>query len=567
MSDGEVTSEGRGEPRGLSAPLRALVALGAAALAIPAVGSAWALERVEDALAKQVHQGQVTAARAAAIQVDAGLDFATDLARAAAHRPGFVEWVRAGDIEGQRRVLNNVVETTGAYRSLTVIGPDGRPRLEFPVPMTPATRASLGKTGETTLLGEGDALVVVREPIGDDAGAGLGELVTEISLHNAVPVIAGLRLGETGRATVATTSGQVLVTGEGARAGTAFQAPEMLRALEKQRVGTLDYRSPVLKRNELAAVAPVAGHPWSVIVTQSSDEAYAPAYALRKGVLVGLGGLYALAAVMAVLIVRRFARHERNMAIAETRLANYAADLERSNQDLEQFAYVASHDLRQPVHTVGGFAELLAESYGDRLDDDGREFLSFIRSGVERMAALIDDLLTFARVGRSALDLRETDVGASIAAALDNLRSTLADTGAEVSVGDMPMVKADGGQLTSLFQNLIANALNYRSERPPRIDITATRTAGEWVFSVADNGLGIDAASLERIFTMFQRLHGQDRPGTGIGLAICQRVVERHGGRIWVESEPGRGSTFSFSIPEGGDAARPDDVAAAVPGA
>ncbi len=226
-----------------------------------------------------------------------------------------------------------------------------------------------------------------------------------------------------------------------------------------------------------------------------------------------------------------------------------AKELERSNEELQQFAYVASHDLQEPLRMVSSYTQLLARRYGDKLDGDAHEFMDFVVDGAARMKQLIEDLLAYSRVGTRGRALTPTDSGAALARALANLRGAQEASGAQVTHEAMPEVVADSGQLTQLFQNLIGNAMKFRGEEPPRIHVSAQTRERVWVFSVRDNGIGLDTQYADRIFMMFQRLHNkQEYPGTGIGLAICKKIVERHGGRIWVDSRPGEGSTFGLTI-------------------
>ena len=254
---------------------------------------------------------------------------------------------------------------------------------------------------------------------------------------------------------------------------------------------------------------------------------------------------------------------------AERRLRRVAADLERanaelaqSNADLEQYAYVASHDLKQPLRDVAMFTELLRRRYQGKLDADADEFIAFAVNGATWMQGLIDDLLTYSRVGNRDGPPRETDSGRAFARAVANLEAAVRESGAEVRARDLPVVLADPTRLVQLFQNLIHNGIKFhnpeasrgRSHRsePPRVRVTARRDGNGWLFAVEDNGIGIEARHRSRIFVIFQRLHTRaEYPGNGVGLALCKRIVERHGGRIWVESEPGRGSTFFFTLPGG----------------
>ena len=234
---------------------------------------------------------------------------------------------------------------------------------------------------------------------------------------------------------------------------------------------------------------------------------------------------------------------------ARKALERTAAELRRSNEELEQFAYVASHDLQEPLRMVASYTQLLARRYRDKLDANAQEFIGFAVDGAQRMQAFIQDLLRYSRVGTQGRPLETLAVGPVVQRALENLRFSISEKNAEVVVGEMPVVNADPVQLAQLFQNLIGNALKFGGDRPPRVEIGAQRGDGEWEFSIRDHGIGIDPKDRERIFVIFQRLHTrQEYHGTGIGLAICKKIVERHGGRIWVESPPDEGVIFRFTI-------------------
>ncbi len=227
-------------------------------------------------------------------------------------------------------------------------------------------------------------------------------------------------------------------------------------------------------------------------------------------------------------------------------------DLARSNAELQQFAYVASHDLQEPLRMIGSYTQLLERRYADKLDRDAREFMGFIVDGATRMKQLIEDLLAYSRVGTRGKELRPVQAQAVLDKALANLRASLEQSAAAVTHDPLPEVSADDTQLAQLLQNLIANAIKFRKkDEAPRIHVGAEDAGDEWRFSVADNGIGIEPQYFDRIFMVFQRLHTQDEyPGTGIGLAICRKVAERHRGRIWVESAYGKGSTFRFTLPK-----------------
>ncbi|HYZ83976.1 MAG TPA: ATP-binding protein [Bryobacteraceae bacterium] len=234
----------------------------------------------------------------------------------------------------------------------------------------------------------------------------------------------------------------------------------------------------------------------------------------------------------------------------EQRVQERTTELIRTNEELRQFAYIASHDLQEPLRTVGSYAQLLAKRYGEKVGPDAEEFVKFIVEGVRRMHTLLNDMLSYSRVTeREARPMVATDVRQVVAVALANLEASIKESGAEITIGPLPTIEMDDLQIGQVFQNLISNAIKYKGPNPPKIHVDAHRDGDEWVFRVSDNGLGIDPRYHERIFGIFKRLHGKEIAGTGMGLAICKKIVERHGGRIWVESEPEKGSRFYFTLP------------------
>jgi len=236
---------------------------------------------------------------------------------------------------------------------------------------------------------------------------------------------------------------------------------------------------------------------------------------------------------------------------AEEELMQLTEDLKRSNADLQQFAYAASHDLQEPLRVVAGFVKLLEKRYKDKLDEKADEFIEYTIDGVTTMQALIRDLLDYSQVGTKGKRFADSDCEKMIGRAVSNLKMAIEESGATITYDDLPHIMADSAQLVRLFQNLIGNAIKFRGSEKPKIHISARRQEHSWLFSVGDNGIGIGPESADRIFVVFQRLHARgEYPGTGIGLAVCKKIVERHGGRIWVESEPGNGSIFYFTVPD-----------------
>ena len=249
------------------------------------------------------------------------------------------------------------------------------------------------------------------------------------------------------------------------------------------------------------------------------------------------------------------------LALAQTRQANavlqeHTAELERSNAELEQFAYIASHDLQEPLRKVAGFTQLLQRRYAGQLDARADQYIAFAADGAHRMQALINDLLQYSRVGRSAREPALVSSDAALSQARSNLATAMEETGATVAAGHLPLVLSEAPLLTAVFQNLLSNALKFSGGVPPRIEITATRDEPFWLFSFADNGIGINPDYAERIFAIFQRLHDRNAyPGTGIGLAMTRKIVEHFGGRIWLDTAYAEGARFLFTLPMPAEAA------------
>jgi signal transduction histidine kinase len=292
------------------------------------------------------------------------------------------------------------------------------------------------------------------------------------------------------------------------------------------------------------------GFDWTVLVRLDRERAYAPINQLIWTV-VGVGGLLVTPLVgFGVWASWRLVREHRDLALSRKTLEGSIAELARSNADLQQFAYVASHDLQEPLRMIASYTQLLARRYKGKLDSDADEFIGYAVDGANRMQRLINDLLAYSRVTAQGKVFERVDCNGLLEEVLSNLRVAVEESRAVVTHDSLPTVMADRRQLGQLFQNLISNAIKFRGEEPPRVYVSAERRTGEWLFSVRDNGIGVDPQYADRIFVIFQRLHNREEyPGTGIGLAICKKIVERHGGRIWVASQTGQGTTFYFTLP------------------
>jgi signal transduction histidine kinase len=243
------------------------------------------------------------------------------------------------------------------------------------------------------------------------------------------------------------------------------------------------------------------------------------------------------------------ARVGRYAADLEAAVAQRTAELERSNQELQSFASVVAHDLRSPLLTISGYCEILLEDYGPQVKPAAQEYFDHILGAVQQMSRLIDDLLDYSRLGRTSEKHQAVAVGQVVRQAIEALDGSIRANRARIEAAELPTVSGNPTHLFQLFQNLVANAVKFRGKADPVVRISAQADGNCWQFAVADNGIGIERKDFDRIFQVFQRLHGKEYPGTGIGLALCKKIVERHGGRIWVESAPGSGTTFLFTLP------------------
>ncbi len=300
----------------------------------------------------------------------------------------------------------------------------------------------------------------------------------------------------------------------------------------------------------------MAGRKWSIEFQMPLDYLVAHRSWQAWGLLAGGLSITGLLGMLLLVLIARQVRVDELVAgktaelrSADERFQHYAHELERSNRDLEQFAYVASHDLQAPLRSIVGFCQILQEEFQGKLGEDADKYLHFTVNSAAHMQSLIRDLLAFSRVGRDNTQIAPVDCGAVLERARESLQSAIRESGASISSGPLPVVSGSAVELGQLFLNLVGNAIKFHGERKPEVQISAWRDGDDWIFAVRDNGIGIQPEQRERIFEIFQRLHRtEEYEGTGIGLAICRKVVERHGGHIWVESEAGRGSTFFFSL-------------------
>jgi light-regulated signal transduction histidine kinase (bacteriophytochrome) len=327
-------------------------------------------------------------------------------------------------------------------------------------------------------------------------------------------------------------------------------------------VGIADYLTGIELSLEVFYVAPVSYVAWraglwpglllaagAALTWLAADQAAGHRYALAQAPYWNALGGFLVFALLAAVTARTRALAAEGEA-SRRALARKTRELERSNAELEQYAAAAAHDLKSPLVAVGGYLQLLRRKLGSACDPSCAAYLDQAVRGTERMEALIDDLLAYARVGKGERAPELADANAALDEALANLAAEVEASGARISRDRLPAVPVSYRELVQLFQNLVGNALKFRGEAPPQVHVGVQEGPDEWVFSVRDNGIGIDPAHADKVFGLFERLHGPaEYPGTGLGLALCKKVVESRGGRIWVESQPGQGATFSFTVP------------------
>jgi len=405
----------------------------------------------------------------------------------------------------------------------------------------------------------GTWVVVVARRLNNPDGSFAGLVQAAVPVEHFFKVFSAVKLGEGGTVTVF--NGTSIVTryqqGAGIDSNVGLARPSAaLRGLIESKVAEGPYhaRSGTDGVGRLFHYRRIGNGPLSLVVGITEDDIMAKWWR-EAATMVWLASLFALLAALSGLGGYRAWKHRAaGLAAMAAKEAEYTAMLQASNAELEQFAYVASHDLREPLRMVGSYVGLLERRLGPSLDDETRQFIAYAADGARRMDRLILDLLDYSRIGRRGQPMAQVDLGPVLAEAVGNLGVAIADAGAVVEVADgLPTVWGSRGELVRLFQNLIGNAVKYRSpERKPVVGVTVRgRDGGGWVLAVSDNGIGIEQQYFERIFGIFQRLHARNEyEGTGIGLAVCRKIVERHGGRIWLESSPGEGSIFLVTLLE-----------------
>ena len=454
----------------------------------------------------------------------------------------------------------------------------------FVVDLTARQREFLNQGARDRVLYQVNALATSSQPyvIVDDF-AGLGEIVEAFSGDHTIRY-----------AMVTDSKGRVLSHSDSTKAGQHLEDSRSLKVLEGPATEQIFFENPLTV--QAAAPITVQGRTlgWAFLGVDRSRDQEHLIYVTRAGLLytliaVLIGTIFAIALGNTItrplrsllLGAKRLSQDRLDVPVpvsmnnevgvvaqafnaAMERLARQRTDLQneiaerqraeealtRSNRDLEQFAYAASHDLQEPLRSIKNFTSLLARRYHDKLGTDANEFIGYIVDGASRMEILIRDLLTYSRAVRSDTAPEPVDSKGALRTALSNLRGAIESSGAKITNDDLPQIMASDVEIVRLFQNLVGNAIKYRKAPQPEIHIAASKNDGEWMFEVSDNGIGIPAREQERIFGVFHRLHGKELPGSGIGLATCRKIVEHYGGRIWVESELGSGSTFKFTIPK-----------------
>lgn len=537
--------------------------------------SIFAFRTATEAVRELVQASNLAAATVAADIAHADLQRSLQVSRSIAESPRFIAAVEERDEEAARSRLRSVVSLYGPMKRAFVHDVEGVLWTDYP-----KAEESLGRDFSSRDWYRGVAqnweptisevyqrhatppelVVAVALPIRNEDTQVIGILVTQYFLKEmAINARLGhVRLGEKGQVFLLDPKGHIAAHPEldlGTRLYDEYAQLEPVRMALRGMSHTVEYKDPFTAEKKVATFLPVAisGRDWVIVAEQPVVEAYAPIRRIAWNIG-GAGAILALAAFAVVVGLWRISEHNRRLNQKLERknraLEKATVELERSNKALEEFAYVASHDLQEPLRMVASYTQLLGRRYEGRLDESADKFIYYAVDGAKRMQALIQDLLKYSRVGSQGKPFEPTDFSKALQQALSYLKITIQEEEAEVTHDPMPTLTADPTQVTQLFQNLIGNAIKFRKEEPPRVHVSARQEENEWIFSVRDNGIGIPPQYLDRIFLIFHRLPNKETvAGTGLGLSVCKKIVERHGGRIWAESEEGKGSTFHFTMP------------------
>lgn len=550
-------------------------------LALSPIGllSVFAFRTATRVVSELVEASNLAAATVAADIARADLERSLQLSRSIAESRRFIADVEARDEESARSRLKATVLLHGAMSRAFVHDVDGVLWTDYP-----KAEESLGRdfsdrdwyrgvsrdwkpyVSEVYLRNAAprEMALAATVPIRDEEGNVIGILVTQYLLKyfGLNERLSHVRLGDNGRVFLLDPAGRVAAHPELTFGGEFYDEYIALDPVQQALRGmshTGEYNGPVTGQRKVGTFLPVtiSGRGWVIVAEQPAAEAYAPIRRIAWNI--GAAGIIlALVAVSVVVTLWRIGEHNRRLSERLERknrvLQKTTTELERSNKALEEFAYVASHDLQEPLRMVSSYTQLLGRRYQGKLDEAADKYIFYAVDGAKRMQALIQDLLKYSRVGTQGKPFEPTDFSKALQQALTYLKIAIREEEAEVTFEPLPTLMADPTQITQLFQNLVGNAIKFRKEEPPRVDISARQENQDWVFSIRDNGIGIAPQYGERIFLIFHRLPSK-KPvsGTGLGLSVCKKIVERHGGRIWVESKEGEGSTFRFTIPVNGN--------------
>jgi signal transduction histidine kinase len=401
-----------------------------------------------------------------------------------------------------------------------------------------------------------NTVVSVAAPIRSDSGVVVGVLVMQVKLDTLFSWINDIDFGERGLVYVIDRAGKVAFH-SGAPESQPDVSPVSVQKVLRGERGVESFTDRVGGDDRLVAYAPIARYGWGVIAEQPESAAFATKNALLIGVLAAYVLIWILLAGVAYLTVHVVLQREQN-AVArrareelERRVAERTAQLESANKELESFSYSVSHDLRAPLRAIDGFSQLLQNDYHDKLDDEGRRRIAIVRASAANMAQLIEDLLEFSRTARRALATSDIDMDALVREVIGDLRRTVPDGELHLVVNSVPAARGDPGLIRQVWMNLLSNAIKFTGKKTdPLIEIGGQADNQEVMYFVKDNGAGFNMAHYDKLFGVFQRLHTvRQFPGTGVGLAIVHRVIERHGGRVWANAKEGEGATFYFTLP------------------